>query len=62
MCMSQLGKLRLRVLPSHSYVFFKILEYSVLVDIDTHIKIIHIDSSHTKLLREFPKYRFLAYL
>jgi len=27
-----------------------------LIDVDAHIKVIYIDSSHTKLLRESPKY------
>jgi len=57
-------KIRIEVHPSHSSVFSmnKNIQHSNLIDIDAHVKIIHIDSSHIKLLRLSHKYRFFAYL
>jgi len=49
-----------------SFLLFCILISMVifyhLIDVDAHIKVIYIDFSHIKLLRESPKYGFLAYL
>ena len=42
--------------------YFNVDYYSILINIDAHIKIIHIDSLHTKLFRMSPKYQFLSYL
>ena len=47
---------------SLSCILTSMLTLSSLIEIDACIKIIHIDFSHIKLLRMFPKYRFLAYL
>ena len=49
-----------------SFLLFCILKSIVifynLIDVDAHIKFIYFDSSHIKLLRESPKYRFLVYI
>jgi len=43
--------------PYHSSVLWnKNIQYSILIDIDAHIKVIYIDSSHIKLLTLSPKY------
>jgi len=44
------------------YILINMVIFYYLIDVDTCIKVIYIDSSHTKLFRESPKYQFLAYL
>jgi len=48
-------KIGIEVNLSHSSLFSmnKNIQHSNLIDIDAHIKIIHINSTHTKLLRLF---------
>jgi len=43
-------------------ILISIIIFYHLINVDVHIKVIYIDSSHIKLLRESPTYPFLAYL
>jgi len=43
-------------------ILISMIIFYPLIDVDARIKVIYIDSSHIKLFRESPKYRFLAYL
>jgi len=44
------------------YIMISMVIFYHLIDIDARIKVIYIDSSHIKLLRESHKYQFLAHL